>query len=512
MLSTSPSSPSHPRTTLAAVCALLAGAIFLAYSSALDNFFFPLDDPLLLWSSARGIEATPHFRPLYSPWNGLLWTLFGLEPAGRYLAGMLGHWIGSILVVVLVQRLTGRWLQAAVTGVVFALFYGSHEVVLWIAANSTLLSVVPLVAAGIAWDVFLTTGGDRPIHRASAYVAALGFLVVSAGFKEDCVLAAPLFLGLDLLRNGWRGVLSVKAQLRYAPLAIFAATYLGLAFHPSLWADLPTVGRYEFHLALIPELFCNFAWLAWPRKLDTGGWTVTSVEIGLTMAVGIALAGWYWRRREPLLLLGLFIALLGMLPALPGPFPVAGSRYGYAGSIGAALMIGAGFGLLWKWRSGTGFRTLLVVTLLGWVAANGWSIHSTEQWRFGINCARLEKMVETSGPVAERAGSVVINPAVPNAHDYLYALLIWHGLERENVTTEMAPHGPQLFARLEPGGDLDPTVHAVYGCRGNGEVFRLHSPADALVEQWAAEASRREWYGKGHNVALVRVTSIPGGK
>lgn len=504
-LSPSPPSPRPYVLPLAAVAALLAAAVWLAYSSVLDNFFFYIDDPTLLWSSARWIPATPHFRLLYTPWNHLLWAGFGLEPFGWYLVGMVAHVVGATLLAVLVRRLTGSWLRAAVTALLFALFYGSHEVVFWIAANSTLMSVVLLIAAALSWDVFLTSEAERPVRRGAAYAAAFVLLVLSAGFKEDCVLGGPLFLGLDLLRNGRRGVLSWEALRRYAPFALFAAVYLGYAFQPGLWADLPTVGRYELELVLIPELFRNFAWLAWPRHFDpdTLGWV--SSLVGLLLAAAIGIAGWHWRRREPLVLFGLAVALLGMLPALPGPFPIAGSRYGYAGSIGASLILGTVFAALWRWRSAATWRALLLGGTLGWLAANGYSIHSTEEWRFGANCARLERMVATSGPVVEQAGTSVIYPVTPNSHDYVHALCLWHGLEPRDVESERIPHGTRLLERLRPGGDLDPTTHRVFACRKSGEVFRMHSPADALVALWAEEAARRQREGKSDTLPLVRV-------
>jgi hypothetical protein len=502
----------RPWTGIAISGALIITAVFLVYSAVLDNFYFPIDDPLLVWTSARGIEATPHFRPLYTPWNGLLWSLFGLKPFGWYLAGIMGHAIGAVLAAILVTRVSGSRLQGTATGLAFALFYTSHEVVFWIAANSTLFSVVPVLAAGLAWDFYLTADPERPARRGTAYLFAMLFLAISAGFKEDCVLAGPLFIGLDFCRNGPRAVLHWRSLLRYAPPAIFAAAYLTKSYQPALWADLPTVGEYSFHIGLIPELFQNFAWLFWPKRVTPDEWTTLSVLAGVALALSIGITGIRLRHRSPLILLGLILALLGLLPALPGPFPIAGSRYSYSGSIGATMMIGAALCLLWKMRGGAAWRVLLTFGFLGWLALQGLSIRTVESWRFEAKCARLEKMVESSPPVTAQAESFVINPAVMNAHDYLYALLLFNDLPRETMSFASVPYGPEFSTRLQSGGDLDPTAVAVFGCRNDGEVFRIRTAADAPIEQWTREAIRRVDVGKEHTIAVVRYAAGPGQK
>ncbi|MEW6074104.1 MAG: hypothetical protein AB1726_16095 [Planctomycetota bacterium] len=483
---------------------LVAFAALLAYQPVLANFFHPIDDPLVIWCADRGEDPTPHFRPLYLVWNALLLAIFGTVPFGWYATGLLVHVASALAIAHLAWRVAASRIQAAAAGLAFAVFYSPHEAVLWVSANCGLLAVLAVLLAGTAWFVVVDPAAGPPGRRRLTYALALLALMLAMGFKEDCVLAGPLFLGLHLARNGWRSVLRRRSLLLYAVPAALAVLYLRLALQPSLWADRLGVGQYRFAPALLPELLQSLAWLFWPRRVDAASWTMASAGVGLAVLAGVALAGIRVRRRFPLVLLGLGLTICGLLPVLPGPFAIPGSRYAYPASIGAALLLAGLFGILWSWRPGAVWRTALVLAGLAWSTGNGLSIRAVEGWRFDRACARLERMVESSRPAMSLPEATVVGPALFNAHDYMLSLALWCGVADRDLSIEWASAGEELLARLAPGGDLDPRVHAVFGVQPDGEVVRLGSAGGALAEQWAAMARDHDERGLGRTVAVLR--------
>ena len=483
-------------------------AVVAGYHPVLDNFFFPVDDPTLIWSVQNGEPPTPHFRPLYTVWNRLLLALCGTEPGSWYAAGLLVHLASAFLVGHLGRRLTASD-AGVVAGVVFAALYSPNEAVLWVAANCGLCVVLFVLLAAVAWDAWLERGG------AARYLAALAALLVAMGFKEECVLAGPLFLALDAARNGWRRLLSLRHLRVYVPFALAAAAYLAVAFRPSLWEESGDVGEYGIGLGLVPELFQNVAWILWPRATEMADWGYPSAAVGAAvMAVALLFAS---RAKTEMggraAGVGVAVLVCAMLPVLPGPFAVAGTRYAYPGAIGVALVVG-GMGA-WVWARVGGLprgsraaaRSLLAGGLAAWLAVQVLSLHSVERWRFEAKCDRLSTLVETSRALPDRpagAPAIVLGPAVRNAHDYVTALRVWLDLPPHRVSLaweELAG----LDTHLEFGGALDARLGNVFACQPSGEVAPLTSSSVAPWALWEEQAASHEERGRGRTIAAVRV-------
>ena len=97
-----------------------------------------------------GFDPTPHFRPLYAISNARLFELFGTEPAGWYLCGLLVHAANACLVAYLAGRVSGRALVGFAAGVAFAAFYSPNEAVAWVSANLGLFCVFFVLLGGAA--------------------------------------------------------------------------------------------------------------------------------------------------------------------------------------------------------------------------------------------------------------------------------------------------------------------------------------------------------------------------
>jgi hypothetical protein len=136
------------------VCLLLAAAVLAAYWPALNCDFVLLDDsdydtsnphlqngldwPVVAWAFRTGYAANWH--PVTWLSHALDVQLFGLNPRGHHATGIAFHLANSILLFLLLKRMTGaHWRSAAVAGL-FAVHPLHVESVAWVAERKDVLS------------------------------------------------------------------------------------------------------------------------------------------------------------------------------------------------------------------------------------------------------------------------------------------------------------------------------------------------------------------------------------
>jgi hypothetical protein len=481
--------PFHARTAVAVVLATaVLAASFVAYAPVLDNFFFPVDDTPVLLAVGRGLSPTPHFRPLYEVWNAALLRLFGLRPFWWYLAGILLHAANAALVASIAMRVSGRALVALASALVFALFYSSSDAVLFISANQGLLSVFFVLLACRAWIGCLDARDART--RWTRYAGALACVALAMGFKEDSLVAVPLLLLVEIALRG-PPVLGRRALARWLPLLVFVGAYLRVAFRPDLWSERADVGHYAFEPALALELLQNLAWLFSPRAVRPETWTGASTLAGAALLGALAALAWRFRRRAPLLWIGLLFALAAMLPVLPGPLAVAGSRYAYPAGVGVAWILAGVVGcLLAPGRSAvrSPWRAISLLAIAAWTGAGALGIRSVESWRYDPKCDRHERLVRTSPVLLGEGEALLLAPPLPFPDHFAASLELYLDLPPGAVRVERHELGPRLFGALEPGGRFDPAVRRVYVSSHAGEIRRIRSASEVPRELWEAIA------------------------
>lgn len=179
---------------------LVAAAALTAHHPILWNGFIRIDDPLYLTSNPEvragltldGVRWA--FTSLHAfNWHPLTWlshmvdvSLWGMEPRGHHLVGLLLHAANAALVFSVLRRATGATWRAAAVAFLFAVHPVHVESVAWAAERKDLLSTFFLLLASRAYV--------GPEGR----VTARGRRVALAFFGLG-LLAKPMIVTLPLL-------------------------------------------------------------------------------------------------------------------------------------------------------------------------------------------------------------------------------------------------------------------------------------------------------------------------
>jgi len=399
---------SGPRSTERLICLALALAVGLAYAYAPWCGFLNLDDAPYVVLNAHIQHGTLFERVVWaftafysSNWHPLTWlshgldvALFGLDPAGHHLTNVLFHAANTLVLFLMLARLTGSLWRSAAVAALFGLHPLQVESVVWVASRKGLLSALFGFLALWAYGAY----ARRPSWR--AYVLVLALLALSLMSKQAFVVFPFLALLLDFwpldrtsaAQPPGRGVavlllekapmlalaaaaawITVLAQRQSGAVAPLEAWGLGdrLAYGLAGYANYLTKALYPIDLAVLYPL---------KRQLPIAA----AVAGGALLTAG-SLAAWRFRRTAPWLLTG-WLWFVGALVPVIGIVQIGkqatADRYMYLPLVGLAIIVCWGMPTLLR-RVPWAARGLQVATLCLLVAL-AFSTHSqTRLWRDG---------------------------------------------------------------------------------------------------------------------------------
>jgi protein O-mannosyl-transferase len=355
------------------IMALLAAATLAVFWQVTRHEFVNYDDPAyvthnpmvqagLTWPGLKWAFASLHAEATY--WHPLTWLshmldcqLYGLKPAGHHLTSLLLHTLNTLLLFVLLRRLTGRPAPSAVLAALFALHPLQVDSVAWIAERKNLLSASFALLSLWAYARYAearkrsTQAGTRNCPT-RFYALSLVSFALGLMSKPSLVPLPFLMLLLDywpLRRLELKTLLPLlleKLPLLALSLASGILTILG---HQSLGAlvsaaELPLSLRFE-NAVVACALYLRK--LAWPFDLSVfylhpGRWPSEAVAGAALLLLGLsALALWQARRRPWLIVgwlwfLGMLLPVLGLVQA---HVQALADRFAYLPVIGVFLML-----------------------------------------------------------------------------------------------------------------------------------------------------------------------------
>jgi tetratricopeptide (TPR) repeat protein len=474
---------------LAAVLGLLT---FALYAPVLHHGFVAFDDAAYVTANAR-VQAglTPgnipwaftslvsaNWHPLTVLSHMLDCQWYGLRPWGHHLTSVLLHALNTVLVFLLLLRLTGaRW-----RSVMVAALFGWHplhvESVAWVAERKDVLStgfglLALLLYARFARDAGAGARepGDKPdgvlrrVPGSRFYWLAWLCFVLGLLSKPMLVTWPFVMLLLDYwpLKRLWRGrvwpLVAEKIPFFAVAAAVSVVTFLAQrdagAMVP-LTAASPALRCENAPVAYVTYL----AKLFWPAHLAVFYPFPTSLSVAEAVLAGVALGAisalvWLKRMRHPYLPVGWFWFLGTLVPVI-GLVQVGGQgvadRYTYIPSVGVFILVVWGaheFSRDWRRQTqvlaGAGLAALILCCAASWRQVGYWQ--NTETLfrhaltvtadnftaRNNLGLGLLEER-QTNAAIHELQAAVRFHAASSEAHNNLAIIEAAVGRNAEAIT------------------------------------------------------------------------------
>ncbi|HEV2391764.1 MAG TPA: tetratricopeptide repeat protein [Verrucomicrobiae bacterium] len=343
-------------------CLLLFLAVLAAFVPALNNDFISFDDGTyvtqnqhvqtgLSWRGVRWAFTTSHG----SNWHPLTWLshmldyqVYGLRPWGHHLTSIFFHGANSVLVFLLLMKMTNSsWRSLFVAGI-WALHPLRVESVAWVAERKDVLSALFFLLTLWAY----TTYAQRKPAAWRYYILALAFFACGLMSKPMLVTLPFVLLLLDFwplrrLSSSPLGLLLLE-KLPFLVLALLSSLVTFLVQN-NAGATL-LLGRLSFgdRLANAVVSYCRYLGdIFWPANLaifypHPGNWPAGSVLAASVLLVAITVIVFLTRRERPYLLMG-WLWFLGTLVPVIGFVQVGrqamADRYTYLPSLGVLVAL-----------------------------------------------------------------------------------------------------------------------------------------------------------------------------
>jgi len=319
------------------VAVVLAAAAFAAYIPSLSNAFLNWDDNVyvadnphvatgLSWDTFRWAFTSFHA----SNWHPLTWLSHAADveihgrddPGGHHLTNVLLHAANTVLLLVVLRRLTGRLWPSAVVAALFALHPLHVESVAWVAERKDLLCALFMFLAILAYASYASEPSRR---RYLLVVAAFAAALMS---KPMAVTLPAVLLVLDwwplrrLNRSAVLEKVPLAAMSAASAIVTFVAQHAGGAVR-----ELRTLGIGARVANALYACVMYLVKAVWPRPgalvpfyplADRGGpavsaWMAAGAALLLAALTVLAVRQ---RRRRPYLLAGWLIYLVTLVPVI----------------------------------------------------------------------------------------------------------------------------------------------------------------------------------------------------
>lgn len=301
-------------------------------------------------------------RTIY--WHPLTWLshmtdvqLFGLNPRGHHLGSVILHALCTVLLFLVLLRMTHHPWPSALTAALFALHPLHVESVCWIAERKDVLSAFFWMLTMGAYALYAERPGTR------RYLAVVVLFILGLMAKPMVVTLPFVLLLLDwwpldrLSRRTWK-----KRVAEKLPLVVLAAVSAVMTY--VVQKDIGAVAREPFPLAIRAgnalASYAGYIWhMVWPFRLATfyphAGLHLALWRVLVGGAVVIAISALViWQRRRRYLTVGWLWYLGTLVPVIglvqSGDQAMA-DRFTYIPLIGLFVMAAFGIAALPAFRA-----------------------------------------------------------------------------------------------------------------------------------------------------------------
>jgi tetratricopeptide (TPR) repeat protein len=415
------------------VAILLAIVTFAVYFRALSNPFVNYDDQGYVVENSQvqqGLTLATFRWALTSTdatnWHPLTWLshaldceLFGLNPAGHHLTSVLLHVLNSVLLFLLLVRVTGSTARSLLVAALFALHPINVESVAWVAERKNVLCMffILLTLGAYGWYA------RRPNVR--RYLAVAGLFILALAAKPMAVTLPFALLLLDFwpLRRVASASLQTASDVFPVPQVRFGRLFLeklplvflsAASSAVTLFAQKAAVATNE-HVPLVVRMlnacYAYSMYVArtfWPRGLASfypyEGYRLPVWQFFLcgSFLIGVTALAWRLRARTYLPVgwlwfLGTLVPMIGLVQV--GDQAMA-DRYAYLPLIGIFVIVVWGTADFVEKRqvnmrisTSIVAAALVVLSLLTWRQIRYWR-GSRDLWTHALEVTKDNYMAE----------------------------------------------------------------------------------------------------------------------
>jgi protein O-mannosyl-transferase len=364
---------------------LLTAAISAVFWPAVNHDFVNYDDNCYVYQNMR-VQAGLTWKGLAwafgrlhgdgTYWHPLTWVshmldcqLFGLKPAGHHLVNLLLHTLNSVLVFLVLKRMTRALWRSALLAALFALHPLQVDTVAWVAERKNLLSALFFILTIWAYGRYAEGPEVRSPrsgitnHESRFYLLSLFFFVCGLMCKPVLVTLPFVLLLLDYwpleriayagrtdrqrTLTSWRRLITEKLPFLALSLASSAIT---IASNRAVGAMLDTSAGFPLEIRIQNALFSFIKYIGkalWPLDLAVFYpypvqfpiWRAVACGLLLLAISGLAVAT---ARSRPYFLVGwcwFLVVLAPFIGLIQAGEQAMADRFTYVPLIGLFLMI-----------------------------------------------------------------------------------------------------------------------------------------------------------------------------
>jgi len=478
---------------------LLGLAVLAVFAPVIGHPFFEIDDDSYVTrnphvsSGLGGDNLVWAFTSFHSSnWHPVTWishqldaSLWGLSPAGHHLTSVLLHVANTLLVLLVLSRMTGAFWPSLFVAALFGLHPQRLESVAWVAERKDVLSVFFGLLALLAWAEY----SKRPTpsrYLACLFAFALGLMAKPMLVTLPFVMLLLEFWPLERMTLKWSAVRPRLIELiPFFVLAAASSVVTIVAQRAS--GAVGSLSAVPFTVRLANASTAYVAYLGkllWPMNLavvyplphDVPVWRWAGATVLLIALTAGAVAS---VRRRPWLTVGWFWFLGTLVPVI-GLLQVG--TQAYADRYTYLPMLGIGIAVAWSAAELSSSRSHWRMPLAAGAVATSLALGALTVTQ-GQFWSSSERLLERSLAVA--GGSALV-------HNSYGALL-----QRAGRRDEASQH---FRAAL----DIDPSFASARRNLGN-LLIDLNRPAEAIVELERA-VQEAPGYASGQNGLGVALT------
>lgn len=405
-----------------------------------------------LWSHSVGFHPF-FYRPLFSVWMLVIYTIGGLSPWFWHLSSILLHVACTYLVYLLSKRLIGSEVGAGLAAALFAVHPVHVDAVTWVSASNELMfSILMMVAMLVLWAPH--ERGDRWPILVSVVLYFTGLFAKETGVTLSVLLIAMAWIRFKDGESNW----SKRLLLTGGPYVAATGAYLIIR-----WSVMHGVGIEEGEHNWREVFFSSPSiMLFYLRKLivpmGLSGGYVNPIHSSPTLAFWLPLAAILLFvilmmrlafRLNPVFGFAAALILLPLLPALAAIrlYPqgdMTHDRYLYLPSVGLCLLIGA---ISQRMLEASGRARIVSASVLAVVLVSFSVLTFAQQRFYDDDMAFLQREIDVN-PANSFAYGLLGNVYMSQGRSDL-------GLKNYRIAYGLAPDEPRISLFLVSGLFVD---------------------------------------------------------